>query len=67
MTLKEEYGDKIPCKECIHKKVCNVKTCFEETRYETTHPYVDIDVKCTEFIYDKIPTPRNREVGVENE
>lgn len=58
MTVKEEFAEKIPCKDCIHKNVCNVRSCFEETEIKTTHPFVCVDIKCTEYINDKIPTPR---------
>lgn len=47
--LKDYYKGDMPCKECIHKNVCNVKKCFEETENKTTHPFVDIIVKCSEF------------------
>ena len=49
--LKEIYNGAMPCDDCIHKKVCNAKKCFEETRFETTHPFVDIQVGCTEYIH----------------
>ena len=48
-TLKEFYKGDMPCNDCIHKNVCNVRTCFEETKFETTHPFVDIQVRCTEY------------------
>jgi hypothetical protein len=50
-TLKEYYKGDMPCKDCVHKNVCNVKKCFEETKFETTHPFVDIQIKCTEYRY----------------
>lgn len=53
MTLKEFYKGKYPCDSCTHNKVCNVRHCFEETEFKTTHPYVDIVVKCTEYRYSK--------------
>lgn len=40
---------KIPCEVCIHKKVCNVRKCFEETEVKTTHPFVKVTLACTEF------------------
>lgn len=48
-TLKEFYKGKMPCDNCIHKNVCNVKELFGETKFETTHPFVDIQVRCTEY------------------
>lgn len=45
---------KIPCDECLHRKVCTVRTCFEETKIETTHPYVKVTLECTEFMSEKI-------------
>ena len=48
-TIKEFYKGDMPCNKCIHKNVCNVITCFEETRFETTHPFVDIKISCTEY------------------
>lgn len=29
-TLKEFYKSDMSCNDCIHKNVCNVRTCFEE-------------------------------------
>ena len=40
---------KTPCESCIHNKVCNVRTCFEETEVKTTHPYVKAILECMEF------------------
>lgn len=53
MKLKEFYKGKYPCDSCTHNKVCNVRQCFEETEFKTTHPYVDIVVRCTEYRYSK--------------
>ena len=53
MKLKEFYKGKYPCDSCTHNKVCNVRHCFEETEFKTTHPYVDIVVRCTEYRYSK--------------
>lgn len=39
----------IPCDKCIHNKVCNVREQFEETKVETTHPYIIVKLECTEF------------------
>lgn len=39
----------IPCDECIHNRVCNVKKCFKETKVETTHPYIRVKLECREF------------------
>ena len=50
-TLKEYYKGDTPCNNCIHKNVCNVKSCFGETKFETTHPFLDIQVKCTEYMH----------------
>ena len=53
MKLKEFYKGRYPCDTCIHNRVCNVKKCFEETEFTTTHPFVEIVVKCTEYRYSK--------------
>ena len=53
MKLKEFYKGKYPCDSCTHNKVCNVQDMFGETEFKTTHPYVDIVVKCTEYRYSK--------------
>ncbi len=50
-TLKEFYKGEMPCHNCIHKNVCNVKKCFEETKFETSHPFADIQIRCTEYRY----------------
>lgn len=47
MTL--QYEGEEPCCRCIHKNVCGAKSCLNEIQYSTTHPYFNIDVKCTEF------------------
>ena len=39
----------IPCDNCIHNKVCNVRKQFEETEVKTTHPYIIVKLECTEF------------------
>lgn len=57
-TLKEYYKGVMPCNDCIHKNVCNVKSCFEETKFETTHPFVDIQVRCTEYQYHGVNVKR---------
>ena len=42
----------IPCDNCIHNKVCNVRKQFEETEVNTTHPYIIVKLECTEFYKD---------------
>lgn len=45
----QDYKLKVPCDDCIHKNVCNVRKNFEETKVETTHPYIIVKLECTEF------------------
>ena len=73
--------DKIPCDSCIHKNVCTVRSCFEETEIKTTHPYIKVTLDCTEYmgmplsrIYEEKFMPignenlrRRREADKENE
>ena len=48
MTTVKEFQLKMPCDDCIHNKVCNVRECFEETKIETSHPFIIIKLDCTE-------------------
>ena len=40
----------IPCEKCVHNKVCSAKSCMKETEVKTTHPYVKVEIGCTEFL-----------------
>lgn len=42
---------KTPCNDCIHYEVCGARDCINETNVEikTTHPYFDVEIKCTKF------------------
>lgn len=50
--MEEKTSMEIPCDSCIHNRVCRVQSCFEETKVNTTHPYIKVILKCTEF-YEK--------------
>lgn len=39
-----------PCNNCVHKNVCSVRKNFEETKVNTTHPFIIVELKCTEYI-----------------
>ncbi len=65
MKLKDFYKGKYPCDSCTHNKVCNVQRCFEETEFKTTHPYVEIVVKCTEYRYSK--TKKRERIAVKEQ
>ena len=50
MTSIRDLQHNIPCDTCIHNNVCNVRKCFEETKIDTTHPFVVVELKCTEYL-----------------
>ena len=49
MNTIKDLQHNIPCDTCIHNNVCNVRKCFEETKIDTTHPYIIVELKCTEY------------------
>lgn len=48
-NLKDWEGANFQCLSCIKNDVCSIKSCLEETRFETTHPAVIIKVECTKY------------------
>lgn len=58
MKIIDSEAYDIPCESCIHNKVCGARTCFEETEVKTTHPYIKVILKCTEYMEH----PRTREL-----
>ena len=49
-SLKEFEGTHFQCLSCAHNEVCSVKSCMEETKFETTHPYVIVKVECQKYM-----------------
>lgn len=60
--MKVQYEGEEPCCRCIHKKVCSARECLNEIQYSTTHPYFDIEVKCTEFYNEQLATMAERQL-----
>ena len=50
MTNVKELQSEIPCDTCVHHTVCNVRKCFEETKIDTTHPFVIVELRCSEYM-----------------
>jgi len=46
--------ENIPCKNCIHSNVCSVKSCFLKTEIITAHPFIIVELKCTEFYENRL-------------
>ncbi len=51
---KVELNKILPCDTCLHNKVCPLRKHFEETEVYTTHPYIRVNLECTEWLSDKI-------------
>lgn len=47
--MSKELIREYPCDTCIHNKVCTVITCFKETEIKTTHPFIKVNLECTEY------------------
>ena len=65
MTL--QYEGEEPCCRCIHKNVCGARSCLNEIQYSTTHPYFNIEVKCTEFYNKRLATMVERQLIKESD
>ena len=65
MTL--QYEGEEPCCRCIHKNVCGARSCLNEIQYSTTHPYFNIEVKCTEFCNKRLATMVERQLIKESD
>lgn len=47
ITINERKD--VMCNTCIHTEVCRYKETLTETKYETSHPFLDIKVICKAY------------------
>lgn len=50
-----DYSFKKICDSCIHNTVCAVKNLLKETDVKTNHPYILVNIGCTEYKEKELP------------
>ena len=51
-----------PCDTCIHRKVCEAKSKYDEINVTVTHAFFTVKVECSQYFEAK-PEPKTRIVG----
>ena len=45
-----EQKIKIPCTDCIHQNVCNIKTHMDSIKIASTHPSITVTAECKDYL-----------------
>ena len=52
MDENKELKTELPCERCLHKNICVAQEAFDEAQENIipTHPFMRIEIKCSQFI-----------------